>query len=337
MVRSIPFTVLIVILSTGCSSIIGPPPEAWELSGGASYIPIEPFPAKTVWDDSCMLTEQEKALNRVETIHVTPLQSAMPDQTVRMAVAEIKGSVNTGFGPATLGVAGESYQVVVDYAVSDVVAASFWVRRQVSGQIQSQGIFGTKYYWPQYTTGQDLEIGERTPATVLSKYTVYPKPSETHGVTERPEREMTVEEWESFELITLPLYVGYGLRITATINILEGEVSIAGLSQLAAEASADKVTGSMVVQTLGMTGELVSTNLPLPNELDRSTAQNAILAIGSIKALLHDPDMKIYPRIIGLYNPYGGGTKFVNGILSALADSTIYWPRPCHYTYREDA
>ncbi|MFP3366491.1 hypothetical protein R0J93_22885, partial [Pseudoalteromonas sp. SIMBA_148] len=92
-------------------------------------------------------------------------------------------------------------------------------------------------------------------------------------------------------------------------------------SQLAAEASAGKVTGSMVVQTLGMTGELVSTNLPLPNELDRSTAQNAILAIGSIKALLHDPDMKIYPRIIGLYNPYGGGTQFVNGVLSALADS----------------
>lgn len=336
MPRTIILICSVTTLISGCALFSPKPPEEWELAGGASYIPIEPFPVRTVWDASCMLTEPEKALNRVEAVHVTPLQSAMPDQTVRMAVAEIKGSISTGFGPATMGAEGESYQVVVDYAVSDVVAASFWVRRQVSGQIQSTGLFGTKYYWPQYKEGQTLEIGQITPATVLSSYTIYPKPTKRQAVQAESIPVIPENERSSFELITLPLYVGYGLRITATINVLKGEVAIGGLSQLAAEASAGTVTGSMVVQTLGMTGELVSTNLPLPNELDRSTAQNAILAIGSIKALLHDPDMKIYPRIIGLYNPYGGGTQFVNGVLSALADSTIYWARPCHYTYRKE-
>src|SRR5690606_1644099 len=46
------------------------------------------------------------------------------------------------------------------------------------------------------------------------------------------------------------------------------------------------------------------------SELDLTTTQNAILSLGAIKALLPDEKMRITPRVIGIYNPVGGGAEF---------------------------
>ena len=70
--------------------------------------------------------------------------------------------------------------------------------------------------------------------------------------------------------------------------------------------------------------------LPLPSEINRTTVQNSILALGSIKAVLHDlENTKIKPRVVGFYNPIGGGTEFVNGVISALMANPLAWQVEC--------
>lgn len=342
--RTLPLSFLLAISLSGCGLFRPePPPTTWALAGGINYVPIEPLAVKTELHDNCSINEREKEIRKVEKIHVTPYQSAMPDQTVRMAVSEVTGSMSVGFGPIKAGKEGESYQVVVDYAVTDVVPLRLLVRKTVGGQVTSYNMFGAPFTYPQYKPKDgkpvELDLQKVVPATIIPSYEVYPllNGSTTEGSPhQRSLEELSKSEKENFKLITVSTYVGYGLRITASIKIDKGTVTISGLSQLAAEASLGNVSGTMVVQTLGMTGELVSTNLPLPNELDRSTAQTAILAIGSIKALLHDPKMKIYPRIIGFSDTVGGGARFASAILPALSGSNIVWKQPCHYTYKEE-
>ena len=132
-------------------------------------------------------------------------------------------------------------------------------------------------------------------------------------------------------IVTLPLYVGVGLRLTANVSVISGSVNLSSLSALAAAAEADALSGSLIVQTLGVSGKQVAATLPLPSEIDQSTVQNAILALGSIKAILYDaPNTRTKARVIGFYNPIsGGGPELVNGIVSALSLSPIRWYRGC--------
>jgi hypothetical protein len=64
-------------------------------------------------------------------------------------------------------------------------------------------------------------------------------------------------------------------------------------------------------------------------EINQTTIQNAILSIGSIKAILYDDSTVVNPRVLGIYNPIGGGQEIVNGIISRLAEKPITWYRPC--------
>ena len=125
------------------------------------------------------------------------------------------------------------------------------------------------------------------------------------------------------------MYVGVGLRLIASVTVRKGSVNLSSLGVLAADAQAGKVTGTLVVQTLGITGKSVSTSLPLPSDLNQTTIQNAIVSLGSIKAILYDKNTDVDPRVVGIYDPVGGGQQVVNGIISVLASNPINWNRPC--------
>jgi hypothetical protein len=73
---------------------------------------------------------------------------------------------------------------------------------------------------------------------------------------------------------------------------------------------------------------------PLPcryrGELNQTTIQNAVLALGSIKAILYDEkNTTVTPRVVGICNPVGGGQQFINGVISALTVEPVAWSAPC--------
>lgn len=134
---------------------------------------------------------------------------------------------------------------------------------------------------------------------------------------------------ENMSEITVPVYVGVGIRLTATVNVLRGNVNIADLGALSAAAKAERVDGKLVAQTLGLSGTKLTTILPLQGELNTTTIQNATVAIGSIKALLYDKETHPWPRVVGIHYPFEKVDQgMVNAIVSALAVRGIQWV-PC--------
>ena len=116
----------------------------------------------------------------------------------------------------------------------------------------------------------------------------------------------------------VPVYIGVGLRLTANITVNKGSVDLGSLFALGAAASAEKISGTLVLQTLGISGESISASLPFPSEINSNTILNAILALGAIKAKIYDDNTTITPRVIGVYNTLGGGTETINKFISSL-------------------
>jgi hypothetical protein len=127
--------------------------------------------------------------------------------------------------------------------------------------------------------------------------------------------------------LVIPVYVGIGLRLTANVTVRKGTVNLGSLGALAAAAEAEQVTGSLIVQTLGITGKQVTSSLPLPSELNPTTIQNAIQALGAVKAIVYDQaNTVVTPRVTGIYNPLPtNDQRTVNQIVSQLALEPIPW------------
>jgi hypothetical protein len=116
----------------------------------------------------------------------------------------------------------------------------------------------------------------------------------------------------------VPVYIGIGLRLTANITVNKGTVNLGNLLAIGAEASAGKISGFLVVQTLGISGESISPLIPMPSEINPTTIQNAIMALGAIKTKLYDEKTMITPRVVGVYNNIGGGQETINQFISSI-------------------
>lgn len=114
----------------------------------------------------------------------------------------------------------------------------------------------------------------------------------------------------------LPLYVGVGLRLKASITENEGSVDLGNLFAIGMAAQAKKVTGTLVVQTLGISGDKITGLIPMPTEISPTSIQNAIMALATIKSKIYDSETRITPRTIGFYNVLGGGKETVNNLIS---------------------
>lgn len=117
----------------------------------------------------------------------------------------------------------------------------------------------------------------------------------------------------------IPVYVGVGLRFTATITVNEGSVDLGNLFALGLAAESKKVTGTLIIQTLGISGKDISTLIPMPSQINTTTIQNAIMSLASIKAKIYDEGAELNPRVVGFYNNIGGGQttvqKFITSVL----------------------
>lgn len=125
----------------------------------------------------------------------------------------------------------------------------------------------------------------------------------------------------------VPVYIGVGLRLTANVYIKKGNVDLGSLFALGVAAKAEQVSGTLVIQTLGVSGPEISGLIPMPGEISEATIQNAILALASIKAKMYDHKTSISPRVVGVYNTLGGGEQTINGFISSLLETPIKFPK----------
>jgi hypothetical protein len=134
------------------------------------------------------------------------------------------------------------------------------------------------------------------------------------------------------QLMYVPLYLGIGLRLTANVTVLSGKVDLGNLIAIGAAASANRVSGTLVVQTLGISGAGVSAVLPMPSDINTTTIQSAIQALGEIKTKVYDDSTaRAFIQVLGFYNAVGGGQATTNRLISAaLLHPPTFYLVPCH-------
>ena len=291
----IAITLLIAALS-GCSSfpVLRSPQTIGERSSGYTYIPLDPLPVQTRPGRTCRYDEATGGL--AKGYKYKDLLDALPDNAVRMAIKEYDAKGKLSFGASSLGVEGRRYQVILDYINVDSTNIRFYIK--VKGD-------------------EILEVTRVDEAD-------FPSAKARTNLTPEAIEKLTGN-------IVIPVYVGVGLRLTADLQVVRGSLNLSSLGAIAAGVESGRASGSLVVQTIGVTGKQVSTSLPMPSELNQTTVQNAILALGSIKAVIYDgKNTTITPRITGIYLPMRAGTEeLVNRIVSELARDEVFWIIPC--------
>ncbi|HYZ47655.1 MAG TPA: hypothetical protein VE567_02050 [Sphingomonas sp.] len=297
-----------ISLLTGCASLgLNLPKTMGEMSSGYTYVPVDPLlvdiqveaplPANAAeWSErryQACLSRRGKTQDGQPS--KADLMDALPDHTIRMAIREMTGSTSGSYGPVAVGAAGQSYQVIVDSGFTDTTVVDFGIRVRSGDQLVP-----IRSVTKETEPAVDIEVVRLDGAPVPS----------------------------GFEPVSMPIYVGVALRLTATLTVKTGTVDL-GLSTLGAKAEAKKVSGNLVVQSLGIYGQQVGATFGIPNELNQTAIQNALVSLGAVKAIVYDRDTGTRPRITGIYNPLPlSSPKLINRIYAALASRPVLW-KPC--------
>lgn len=295
----------------GCETLqLNEPKTLGEINTGYNYIPVDPLgvgvsieppplPADISGWQRNALRYARCASRRSKDPRKDPpdVMDALPDHTVRMAMRRISGGGNMGFGPVGFTASGSSYQVVVDSMFADTANVRFAIK--IGSAARSEGLS---------TLAEDIS-----------------------GATSIDVKRL--ESWQEvpagYEEVTIPVYVGIGLRLTANLFAKKGGFDLGNLGGLAAKAEAEKVSGSLTMQTLGVYNQQVAATYAVPNKLDETAIQNALVALGAVKAIVYDNDTGTRPRVTGIYNPLPtSDPKLINKIYSALAARPVPWI-PC--------
>lgn len=320
-----------------------------EVESGYTYIPLDPFPVTLLAGQGCVDRTPDRKT----------LLTALPDNAARMLTEKFEVSGKIIYGPSNVGGDGATYRVTTDYIYSDTINRRVFIKKTMQRQRkyrlnpllaflkgQAYEHESQEYKKAEGEEGpyerQAVPIGYPTDSDVYvpgsEVYTIAtppPSPKPGSGVNYdtfakyEEETKKFLEEHKEFSEFNIPIYVGLGLRVSANIYSVKGNANIAGLGAIGAEAQLENLKGSLVIQTLGVNGKSVTAALPIQSELNPTTTQNAIVAVSSIKALLHSDETWIMPRIVGLYLPFPGGKPLVNALISQLSKEQLVWIYQC--------
>lgn len=297
-------------LSACAGMSLNEPKTLGELNTGYNYIPVDPLEVtvlsdKLDKDGNFPPGTDAKGMRQYRYDRCVArgkgdpadVMDALPDHTVRMAVREVTGDAKGGFGPVAVSGSGKSYQVVVDSIFADTTNVRFGIRIGGAGA-------------PQKLMSLPEELADSTQVDVVRLTRNQPVPA-------------------GYEDVTMPIYVGIGLRLTASLRTGKAGINLSNLPAIAASVDAEKSSGSLTMQTLGIYNQQVASTFPIPSELNTTSIQNALVSLGSVKAIVYDRDTGTRPRVTGIYNPLPtSDPQLINKIYSALAREAIPWA-PC--------
>jgi hypothetical protein len=269
------------------------PKSNGEAASGYTYIPIDPFAVQTIPGVGC----------KTPSAMPVTLLNALPDNAVRMLVETFDLSGNVTYGTSKAGAQFHNYRVTVDYINADTINVTVFAAKSMLNNKTGK----SEYIEPISAAPSEYQPGSEV-------YEVYRFPPENNG---------------NLRPYNIPVYIGIGLRVSANVYVTGASANISGIGVIGAEAEANTLTGSLIVQTLGINGKSVAAALPIQSELNRTTAENAITSVASIKTLLYADETIKAPRVVGLYLPFSGGQALVNSLISALSTAPVPWERPC--------
>ncbi|MHC1774927.1 MAG: hypothetical protein AB9834_05880 [Lentimicrobium sp.] len=99
--------------------------------------------------------------------------------------------------------------------------------------------------------------------------------------------------------------VGVGLRIIANVTAMESGVNLGDLFAIGLAAKANKLSGTLMLEIIGIKSKDVTAVLPLPSEINQSTIQSAMQAMATIKSKIYEDGTELYPQVMAIKSEEG--------------------------------
>ncbi|SDS11818.1 hypothetical protein [Christiangramia echinicola] len=113
--------------------------------------------------------------------------------------------------------------------------------------------------------------------------------------------------------------VGIGLRLISLITTAESGINISDLYSIGLAAKEGKLSGTLIIEVIGIKSKEVTSLIPLPSEINQTTIQNAMQALATIKSKIYDEETSLYPQVMAV-------KKYVNETNSEDRDDEIIPP-----------
>lgn len=94
--------------------------------------------------------------------------------------------------------------------------------------------------------------------------------------------------------------VGIGLRIVAEVITFKSNINLGSLLSLGAQAQQNNLSGSIIIDVIGIDSKDVTNLLPLTSEIDQSSIQSALQALASIKSRIYEKGVMITPHRVAV-------------------------------------
>ena len=273
------------------------------LKVGRGYQPIDPITVR-VLDPKC--TNKQ-------------ILDSLPNEAMRLAVGQRDASGNVYFGGSTLAVENSKYLVVIDYI--KYRSRSLLVKYRLLDPVGCE------------EKSNEIEMEKRASYVRLAcRYhieVIGVEKSVEDGVADagdkkHPGGRSDIELLRNWQYTYIPFYVGVGVRMIASVTALKGSVDLSSPFGLGAAGQANQISGGLLVQTLGASGEAISPLIPIPSELNVTTIQNAIMALATVKSKMYETaNVMLSPQIVAIDDfvaTQGSKDVIVSGLYKFLKD-----------------
>lgn len=200
-----------------------------------------------------------------------------PNEATRIAIGKMTQTGSLSFGTNTVALKGESYTIIIDYI------------KYHTTNIPERYTYEEAYTQKATVVDESFEtlFGEIRNQKELKSSTV--------------KQDSSISQNRNKQEVKIPVYVGVGLRIQANISVLKDSlnVNLGSLYNLGIAASNNEINGTLIIQTLGISGQQISSAIPIPDKISESTIQNAITSLATIKSKLYDKETYIKSQVVG--------------------------------------
>jgi hypothetical protein len=139
-------------------------------------------------------------------------------------------------------------------------------------------------------------------------------------------RVFTASAGKATPQLSTPIYLGAGARLIANVTVTSGSVDLSNLFGIGLAAADNRVSGSLVMQTMGLTGSDVGAAFTVPSKLDATTIQDALVTFGTLKAKLYESAVEVTPVVLGIDNNAGDGAQNIRAFISDVLRSPPAFP-----------
>lgn len=182
-------TLALLPVMTACTTFsnTGLPETLGERSSGFTYIPLDPIPIIQDLQETGSCAQYTS----LQLAQASAVLGSLPDNDIRVSVREVTASGSASYGPVSTAVKGNRYRVVLDYINKDSTNIQFSIRSLGNGNYDVKRLSSGEKR-TDIKASQDFKSGSVRSGDILS----------------------------------IPVYVGIGLRATAELGNVEGKVDL---------------------------------------------------------------------------------------------------------------